>query len=177
MSGSFNDLDVPPTLISFAIAPIQAGQVLSPEFKEAGHPVYLFRSGDAKDAWARFHALCEAGKVKAAWAVENGLAEAVMKMSFGNRIGFQAGMETVDWYAPMAGAIVAELTEEVNDPNALRLGETTADPRVALPGEAVSVDELLELNEAVLEQVYPTRAGSSEAVAPITWDKRSPRRV
>ncbi len=42
MSGSFHDLDVPPTLISFAIAPIKAGEVLSPEFKEAGHPVYLF---------------------------------------------------------------------------------------------------------------------------------------
>ena len=42
MSGSFNDLDVPPTLISFAIAPIKAGEVLSPEFKEAGHPVYRF---------------------------------------------------------------------------------------------------------------------------------------
>ena len=54
--------------------------------------------------------------MKAAWAVENGLAEAVMKMSFGNRIGFQAGMENVDWYVPMPGAIVAELTEDINDP-------------------------------------------------------------
>ena len=60
--------------------------------------MYLFRSEDTKSAWEAFHALCEAGKVKAAWAVENGLAEAVMKMSFGNRIGFQAGMEDVSWY-------------------------------------------------------------------------------
>ena len=96
-----------------------------------------------------------------------------MKMSFGNSIGFQAGMENVDWYTPMSGAIVAELTEEVNDPCALRLGETTAAPFVALPGEAVSVEELLKLNEEVLEQVYPTRAGTSEKVEPISWDKRS----
>lgn len=88
MSGTFLDLDVPPTLISFAIAPLKAGEVLSPEFKEAGHPVYLFSGTDAdsvKAAWERLHDLALAGKVRAAWAVENGLAEGVMKMSFGNR--------------------------------------------------------------------------------------------
>ncbi len=173
MSGSFLDKDVPPTLISFAIAPIQGQQVLSPEFKAADHPVYLFRSEDTKSAWEAFHALCEAGKVKAAWAVENGLAEAVMKMSFGNRIGFQAGMENVDWYVPMTGAIVAELSEDINDPCAVRIGETNEAPFVALPGEAVSIDELLKLNDGVLESVYPTKAGSSEEVKAISWDKRS----
>ena len=174
MSGSFLDKDVPPTLISFAIAPVKADKVLSPEFKAAEHPVYLFASQDSKAAWEAFHALHQSGKVKAAWAVENGLAEAVMNMSFGNRIGFQAGMEAVDWYAPQPGAIVAELTEEINDPNAIRLGETTQAPFIALPGEAVSVDELRQLNDGVLEKVYPTLAGTSEAVAPISWDKRSP---
>ena len=178
MSGSFLDKDVPPTLISFAIAPIKAAQVLSPEFKKAEHPVYCFlpEGGSAeslKAAWEEFHALCQAGKVKAAWAVENGLAEAVMKMSFGNRIGFQAGMEDVDWYTAMPGAVVAELTEEVNLAHGKRIGETTAAPFVALPGEAVSVEELLELNENVLEQVYPTQAGTHEKVEPISWNKRS----
>ena len=173
MSGSFLDKDVPPTLISFAIAPVKAGAVLSPEFKAAEHPVYLFRSEDAKSAWETFHSLCEAGKVKAAWAVENGLAEAVMKMSFGNRIGFQAGMEDVDWYVPMTGAIVAELSEDINEPCATRIGETNEIPFVALPGEAVSIDELLSLNEGVLEGVYPTKAGTSKTVEPISWDKRS----
>ena len=173
MSGSFLDKDVPPTLISFAIAPLKAGEVLSPEFKAGEHPVYLFRSQDTKSAWSAFHALCQAGKVKAAWAVENGLAEAVMNMSFGNSIGFQAGMEDVDWYVSMPGAIVAELTEEVNDPCAVRIGETTKAPYVALPGEAVSIEELQKLNDGVLENVYPTQAGGSEAVEPISWDKRS----
>ena len=173
MSGSFLDKDVPPTLISFAIAPVKADKVLSPEFKAADHPVYLFSSEDSKSAWEALYDLHQAGKVKAAWAVEHGLAQAVMNMSFGNQIGFQAGMEPVDWYADMPGAIVAELTEEVNLPCAKRLGETTQPAIIALPGEAVSVDELLKLNDGVLEQVYPTRAGSSEAVEPITWDKRS----
>ena len=178
MSGSFNDLDVPPTLISFAIAPIKAGEVLSPEFKEAGHPVYRFApendSAQAlKTAWEAFYDLHRQGKVKAAWAVENSLAEAVMKMSFGNSIGFQTGLEDVNWYAPCAGAIVAELTEEINLDCARRIGETTEAPFVALPGDAVSIQELLNLNEGVLEKVYPTRAGTTEAVEPISWDKRS----
>ena len=173
MSGSFLDKDVPPTLISFAIAPIKAQDVLSPEFKAPEHPVYLFRSENAKNAWESFHALCKAGKVKAAWAVENGLAEAVMKMSFGNHVGFQAGMEDVNWYTPMPGAIVAELSEEANAGHAVRIGETTKAPFVALPGEAVSIQELQQLNDDVLEQVYPTKAGTAEAVKPISWDKRS----
>ena len=178
MSGSFLDKDVPPTLISFAVAPVKAAAVLSPEFKAAEHPVYRFAPQDdsadsLKAAWEEFYALHQEGKVKAAWAVENGMAEAVMKMSFGNRIGFQAGMEDVNWYAPAPGVIVAELSEEVNLPHATRIGETNEIPFVALPGEAVSIDELLSLNEGVLEGVYPTKAGTSKTVEPISWDKRS----
>ena len=96
-----------------------------------------------------------------------------MKMSFGNRIGFQAGMEDVSWYLSQVGGIVAELAEDVNLPHARRIGETTEVPMIALPGEAVSIDELLTLNDAVLEPVYPTKAGTAETVAPISWDKRS----
>ena len=194
MSGSFLDLDVPPTLISFAIAPVKAGDVLSPEFKEAGHPVYLFQEDGLdgspekrKAAWAQLHTLAKAGKVKAAYAVENGMAEAVMKMSFGNRIGFTADPELeLLWYAPAQGSIVAELTEDVDIPNTVRLGVTTEEPVVTLyhngdlppqhlKGEdSAPIGELLKLNEAVLEEVYPTRAGTSETVEAVTWDRRSP---
>ncbi len=165
MSGSFMDKDVPPTLISFAIAPIKASEVLSPEFKAAGNPVYLFGPKDEtaeslKTAWEYFHSLCKEGKVKAAWAVENGLAEAVMKMSFGNEIGFVANdsVKGEDWYLPFYGFIVAELTEEVD--GAIKIGETTAEPVIKLNGESATVAELLELNEATLEGVYPTKASA-----------------
>jgi len=174
MSGSFLDMDVPPTLISFAIAPVKADKVLSPEFKKAGRPVYLFKSEDSKAAWEAFYDLHMAGKVKAAWAVENGVAEAVVKMSFGNRIGFQAGMEDVAWYAADPGAIVAEMSEEINCEYALRIGETTEVPFIALPGEAVSIEELLKLNEDVLEKVYATQAGTKDPVATVACDKRAP---
>ena len=168
MSGSFLDLDVPPTLISFAIAPIKAGEVLSPEFKEAGHPVYLFSGFDAdsiKASWESFHALCQAGKVKAAWAVENGIAEAVMKMSFGNGIGFSAAGTEVDWDVLYPGAIVAELTEDTSD--ALLLGTTTADAVISIGDDTASVEELLALNEGVLEDVYPNRTPVDPAPVPV----------
>ena len=178
MSGSFLELDVPPTVISFAIAPVKAGEVLSPEFKEAGHPVCLFHGEGPegqKAAWEEFHALHQAGKVKAAWAVEHGAAEAVMNMSFGNAIGFAADPQAVaSWYRPFCGALVAELTEDVELPCAKRIGRTTAEPVITIGKDSAPIDELLSLNEGVLEDVYPTRAGASGAVKAISWDKRSP---
>ncbi len=170
MSGSFMDIDVPPTLISFAIAPINAGDVLTPEFKEAGHPVYLFAPVDdsaesLKETWETFHALCGEGKVKAAWAVENGLAEAVMKMSFGNEIGFSSdgNVKEDDWYLPFYGFIVAELSEDVALRGTLKLGVTTAEPVIKLNGESATVAELLSLNEGTLAGVYPTDAPATTA--------------
>ncbi|MBP3666377.1 MAG: phosphoribosylformylglycinamidine synthase [Clostridia bacterium] len=165
MSGTFLDKDVPPTLISFAIAPIKAADVLTPEFKEAGHPVYLFAPVDetaesVKETWETFHTLCGEGKVKAAWAVENGLGEAVMKMAFGNEIGFKATakLNAGDWHLPFYGYIVAELTEDVTLRGTLKLGETTAEPVIELGKDKATIAELLSLNEATLEGVYPTSA-------------------
>ena len=164
MSGSFLDKDVPPTLISFAIAPVKAGEVLSNEFKEAGHPVYCFGSDGTyeglKDTWERFHALCLTGKVKAAWAVDaGGVSEAVMKMAFGNSIGFK-GEDIECGY----GDIIAELTEDCDF--GTKIGVTTAEPEIALDDETVSIAELYELNSAVLEKVYPTKTVETRETIP-----------
>ncbi len=162
MSGSFMDLDVPPTLISFAIAPVRAGKVLSPEFKAAGRPVYLFDGKTPASVWEKFTALADAGKVSAAWAVENGLAEAVMKMSFGNEIGFRAEAEDLDWYRVMPGAIVAELNEEVNLACAKLIGRTTSENVIDPGEEKADIAELEALNDAVLEDVYPNSAPAEQ---------------
>ena len=158
MSGSFLDRDVPPTLISFAIAPVKAPEVLSTEFKAPGHPVYLFAGEDpeaCRIAWDCFASLHRAGKVKAAWAVEHSLAEAVMNMAFGNQIGFESDAEAdLDWYTALPGAIVAELNEAI--PDALCIGRTLDCPEIRVAGECVSLAELLSLNESVLQSVYPT---------------------
>lgn len=182
MSGSFLNMDAPPTLVSFAIAPSKASEILSPEFKRAGDSVYLFGADAAqandyaalKKAWDDFHALCEAGKVKAAWAVEYGAAEAVMKMSFGNAIGFRADADAdAPWYAPCPGAIVAELTGET--PLGRKIGVTTLEKVINVAGERAPILELFTLNENTLEDVYPNKAEASESWAPILTDT-GPRR-
>ena len=172
MSGSFLDLDVPPTLISFAIAPTKAGKVLSPEFKEAGHPVYLFYGGDTaeeqKTAWGEFEAFHKNGEVKAAWAVEHSLEEAVMNMSFGNRIGFTLTGGGKFWSKSLPGAIVAELTVDPgNEWHWFKIGETTAEPIIDIDGDTASIDELLALNEGVLEDIYPNRTAAAPEAVPV----------
>ncbi len=173
MSGSFLDYDVPPTLISFAIAPIDKNEVLTPEFKKAGDPVYLFGAADEsadslKATWERFHELHKAGKVKAAWAVEYGIGEAVMKMAFGNNIGFKACAEMDDnWHQGLWGFLVAELTEDVELPGVKKLGETNETAEIVLGDDKASVAELLALNEGVLEKVYPTKVKETEEELPV----------
>ena len=171
MSGTFLDHDVPPTLISFAIAPVCAGELVTTDFKSAGHGVYLFYGGTAEQktaAWERFTALARAGKAASAWAVENGLAEAVMKMSLGNEVGFAAASTALDWYRPMPGAIVAELTEEI--PDAVCIGITTVEKMITIGNDEASISELLALNDSVLESVYPTKTQDAGTVVRFTYE-------
>ena len=171
MSGTFLDHDVPPTLISFAVAPALASEIVTTDFKKAGHGVYLFSGKTAeeqKSAWENFTALARAGKVESAWAVENGLAEAVFKMSLGNEIGFAAEKTALDWFTPMPGAIIAELNEDV--PGAARIGATTAEKTITLGADSASIEELAALNDAVLEEVYPTRTEKTGTVEPFSCE-------
>ena len=171
MSGTFLDMDVPPTLISFAIAPVKTGEVISNEFKEAGRPVYKFGSCALNDyegwkaAWEQFHGLCQAGKVAAAWAVDaGGIAEGVMKMAFGNGIGFKGAPEAALQYGAGYGQIIAELTEEIE--GAELIGWTTDDETITYGNEAVSIEELYQLNADVLEDVYPTKTKGEKKELP-----------
>ena len=172
MSGSFLDKDVPPTLISFAIAPINKNDVISPEFKAANHPVYLFgATGDSaeslKATWETFHELSKAGKVKAAWAVEHGVGEAVMKMSFGNHIGFKACPNaSINWHLPMYGFLVAELTEDVSIPGAVKIGRTAEEATITICDDVATIDELYALNAGVLEDIYPVHAKEDKGEIP-----------
>ena len=171
MSGTFLDKDVPPTLISFAIAPLKASEVISGEFKEAGHPVYFFDCGsyDAmKTTWEKFHGLCLAGKVKAAYAVDaGGVAEAVMKMSFGNDIGFAEAEGAVRYDGPRYGCLIAELTEDCDFGE--KIGVTTAEPVIRYHGDTASIAELYAINASVLEKVYPTKTVETDKPIP-TFD-------
>ena len=178
MSGTFLDLDVPPTLISFAVAPIDSKEVLSPEFKEAGHSVYVF--GPAEDtasshkaAWEQFYQLHRASKIKAAWAVERGIGEAVMKMSFGNRIGFASTVDLGDnWHLPLFGYLVAEVTEDVELPGAMKIGVTTAEESITLGADSMTIAQLQAINEATLADIYPTAAPAKSDLPLLQAEKK-----
>ena len=186
MSGTFNDIDVPPTLISFAITAMNAGGVLSPEFKDAGHPVYYFAAPYKDGApdlkatramWQRFHALCAQGKVLSAWAVSAGGAlEAVCKMAVGNDIGFtlDPAFDENRLYDVCYGSLVAELTEDCGEGELLGL---TGGGTVVLPSGALTLDEVKKALTAPLESTYPTKVrGAEGSLSAPLWETRLPAR-
>ena len=173
MSGSFDDMDVPPTLVSFAIAPQDASRLISPEFKAAGHPVYFFDApynmdGTAdyvtmKHIWNEVANLIASGKAVSAWALTTGgIAEGIAKMSLGNKVGFAVdeGFPTDALYMKNFGGILVEAACEL--PAQWYVGQTTADEKITIAGESVSIDELTRAFEGKLESVFPTKAAASD---------------
>ena len=156
MSGSFMDMDVPPTLISFAIAPVKADKVISSEFKSADHPVYIFNADDKTEMFEAFHKLAESGMILAARVVGNtGFNVALMNMAFGNEIGFVGNTPHCDYDV---ASIIAELEEDIDCTCAEKIGETLDEQVIIIDSDKWYIDELLKINESVLEEVYPTKA-------------------
>ena len=176
MSGSFMDLDVPPTLVSFAICATDAEKVISSEWKDAGHPVYLFRCEEdyasVREMWEKFHALCENGKVYSAWAcTANGALEGLFKMAVGNKIGFRMenGLDAEFLFGLSRGAIVAECDGAVD--GAILLGYTTDDGKFTLD-ETAELSDLIDLWEGVFEPVFPTVAKADGEVPTVSCKTR-----
>jgi len=176
MSGSFMDMDVPPTLISFAVAPCEAENIISTEFKAAGSLVYLFPPGEniaeTRRAWRNFRDAAEKDAVLSAWAVtEGGCAEGLFKMAVGNEIGFKTcdGLDPEMLFKPCVGGIIAESARPLA--GAILLGETISEPVIVIGGEKAAISDLRRSWEAVLEGVFPTKAGSSEPVPAVTHAK------
>ena len=169
MSGSFEQLDVPPTLVSFATAIGKAGRVVSTEFKKPESTVVLIRpildpeTGcpnffSLKANYKKVEQMMEDGMVAAASSVGyGGLAEALFKMGLGNRIGFKMmnNMTTHDMFKPMYGSIVLEMVSDA--PAGELLGETTADYTFECCGDKLDMAQLQEIWESKLEPVYPYR--------------------
>ena len=173
MSGSFDDMDVPPTLVSFAIAPEEATNLISPEFKAAGHPVYLFDAPYTPDGapdyqaikpmWEEITDLIHSGKIVSAWALSvGGVSEAVCKMSIGNDIGFAFDdmFPSEALFLKNFGGLVVEATEEL--PAYWKIGTTIAQPEIVLGTETITLDELKNALEGTLESVFPTKAPASD---------------
>ena len=181
MSGSFLELDVPPTLISFAVAPGEAAHILSPAFKIPGNRVWLLAAASddytgLKANWRQIRSLVCAGTVASAWAVgEGGAAEGIFKMAAGSGVGFEAARSTPDLFARMPGAVLIESAEEI--PGATLLGVILEEPEIRLAGGALSLDALVEKWEKPLSGVFPTETGESGTVPAVSAHERyRPRR-
>ncbi len=170
MSGSFEDLDVPPTLVSFAVTMGKERDVVSPEFKAPGHDVIwlkpAYKNGlptaeSLKALYARVTALFRDGRAVSAWTpAYGGAAEGVFKMALGNGIGFAFAPEASaqDIFAHSYGSFIVELTGKAQGD---LLGVTTAGPAITLGDKSVPLDALRGAWEGKLERVYPTRAGET----------------
>ena len=166
MSGTFEQLHVPPTLVSFAVTTEKAGHIVSNDFKAPGHMVCLLEPRYdenglpvAEDLLANFRLVTELmrqGRVAAAYTPGmGGVAEAVMKMALGNRLGvtFEDAVTMEELFGYRYGAFVLELAAE--EPVGKLLGHTTADYTLSWQGETLCLDALQKAYEDKLEPIYP----------------------
>lgn len=174
MSGSFNDLDVPPTLVSFAVGVSEASKTASAQFKRAGSTVKLVEipvdgeTGlpDYDKAMALMVEVCNKireGKVLAAGVVkEGGAAACVCKMAFGNKTGFtfETKLDAKTLFAPLQGSFVLELADE-NDFDGVTLGTTNDNGVFIIDGTVYTADELIAEWTSKLEKVFPTDSGKT----------------
>jgi phosphoribosylformylglycinamidine synthase len=185
MSGSFEDLDVPPTLVSFAVAMTKASKTVSSEFKKAGSKVVYVPVPENKETlmpnWDKLvemykavYALFEQGKVLSASVVkEGGCAASVAKACFGNMLGFEFTPDYTytmkELFAPLAGSLILELTDDASlslDITHYNIGTVTEKPEIKVNGTTLALDELIEEWTAPLEKVFPTKAEVPEIKIP-----------
>ncbi len=181
MSGSFNELDVPPTLVSFAVGMSEASKTVSAQFKRAGSKVVMAElpvdaeTGlpDYEKAMAFMMHIYEGvrnGSILAASVVkEGGAAACVCKMAFGNKMGFtfSQALDKETLFAAKQGNIVAELAAGTVLENAVELGTVNDNGVFIIDGEVLTADELIEAWTGKLEGVFPT---DSRAAAAMPYD-------
>ena len=178
MSGSFEDIDVPPTLVSFAVAMTKASKTISAEFKKSGSKVIYVPVPENKatlmpdwdkliEMYKAVYALMESGKVLSASVVkEGGAAASVCKACFGNGFGFSFTKELTnkELFAPLSGSLILELADSAALDGVLSydLGTVTDDAKITMGGKSVALSDIIEKWTAPLEKVFPTQAECPE---------------
>ena len=172
MSGSFNELDVPPTLVSFALAPGLASLALSPEFKQPASTISIVETpilanglpdfANLKKTAAALHALNKAGKILSLHHIgKAGLAAAISKCCLGNHVGAIFG-RPLDLFSEAYFTFLIEHTEELAL-NEINIGQTIDTETLTLNGETHSLADLQSAWQSTLEPVYPTRPKASSS--------------
>ena len=179
MSGSFHDLHVPPTFISFAVQTGKAADIISSEFKAPGEYIYLVAAGltddylpdfaQLKQNYTYLHQQILAGNISAAATVKSGgIAEAIAKMSFGNKIGAAVSpLPDVNMFTPLIGAVIITSPQPLDYADAQLLGRTTAEPVIkrhcgldpqSHTSQSVSIADALAAWQAPYDHTYPRLA-------------------
>lgn len=188
MSGTFNDIDVPPTLVSFAVNTADAEKVVSQEFKEANSAVVLLETPEKDYAFPDFeimknnfrvlHKAILEGKIKAAYALGyGGIGEAIAKMGFGNKIGmsFDEGVSELfldkdQLFKQSYGSIIVEMDSSdldiLDGSNYIVIGKTIDKPVIDVFGDIIELDKLYNASLEPLENIFPIKA-SKEITSPI----------
>ena len=165
MSGTFEHIHVPPTLVAFGVTTVDARTVISPEFKKAGNKIYLLKHTPHADFmpdtdqlranWNWLRGQITAGKVVSAWSLSyGGVAEALVKMSMGNALGVNVQIPENELFSLGYGSIVLEAEGALE--GAQLLGEVTADG-ICINGTTLSLQKLEEAYEGRYFKLYPPR--------------------
>lgn len=167
MSGSFNDINVPPTLVSFAVAVGDNKNIISTELKNSGNKLYFVKLKRDKYDLPDFEYLkkiyCDIQtaitnkKIVSAFVLErNGIAEAVSKMCFGNMLGVSLKADEEILFSPEFGGFLLESESELDFEGASYLGEVIEEPKIIVNSEEISLDKILENWKKPLESVFPS---------------------
>ena len=179
MSGTFNEIDVPPTLVSFAVDIAKQQDVITPELKTCGNKLVWIRlpkdNNDkpdypaVMDLYDRVHADMQAGRIVSAYALDrHGIAAAVSKMAFGNALGvkIEHNLDPRDFFAPGFGDLLCEVADgkvgELASSYTL-VGEVTNDGNFSYGNAVISEAEALEAWKGTLERVFKTKGTDNEA--------------
>ena len=175
MSGTFNDIDVPPTLVSFAVDVAKLQDVITPELKKAGNKLVWLRAPKDQydlpdyaaimDQYEKLHNDIQAGKVVSAYALDrHGIAAAVSKMAFGNAMGvkIEHNLDPRDFFAPGFGDLVLEVPAEKVGQLSITytvIGEVTTDGKFSYGNAEITLDEAYKAWTGTLEKVFKTTSG------------------
>ena len=176
MSGTFEDIDVPPTLVSFAVDVATEKDIITPELKKAGNKLVWLRIETDEydvpvyekvmDQYAKFTEDIHSGKIVSAYALDrHGIVAAVSKMAFGNRMGvtLEHNVDERDLFAPAFGDIIAEVpADKVGELSItyMVIGEVTEEPVLAYKDVKITIADAEEAWKGTLEKVFPTNSGA-----------------
>ena len=171
MSGTFENINVPPMLMAFGITTVDAGQVISPELKYEGNKLYLIKHTplanhmpdveQLKANWNYVHEQIKAENIVSGYALGfGGLAEAICKMSFGNALDAKITYDEAELFNYGYGSILVEAEEALDYPNAILIGEVTdgEESELTINGKKFDIFELMAVNGAKFAEVYPDTA-------------------